>query len=292
MEKNQAKPAAPAVREISCRTVAETVSRLFIEANTELPEDIFSAVRDALEKEESPPARQALRGILDNAEIARKEKLPLCQDTGLAVVFVELGQDVHVTGGDFNACIQEGVKEAYASGHLRKSVCDPLSRENTGDNAPAVIHVEIVPGERLRLIAMPKGGGSENMSAVGMILATSGTEGIRRFVVDAMAKAGPNPCPPVIIGVGVGGSIDLAPILAKKALLRRPGERNRKDPRAAALEEEILAEVNRLGIGPHGFGGNTTALAVHIEMVPCHIASLPVAVSIQCHSARHKEATI
>ncbi|HPL62127.1 MAG: fumarate hydratase [Syntrophales bacterium] len=291
MGKGKARTDGP-VREISCRAVADTVSRLFIEANTELPEDVIGAVRSALEREESPSARQALGEVLENAGIARKEKLPLCQDTGLAIVFAELGQDVHITGGDFNSCIQDGVKKAYAAGCLRKSVCDPLSRENTGDNTPAVIHVEIVPGDRLRLIAMPKGGGAENMSAVGMILATSGPEGIRKFVIDAVVKAGPNPCPPVIIGVGIGGSIDLAPILAKRALLRRVGEVNSLDTRIAELESEILIAVNKLGIGPQGLGGKTTALAVHIEAAPCHIASLPVAVSIQCHSARHREATI
>ncbi len=252
----------------------------------------MSSVRSAMDSEDSELGRHALYSIVENAAAAKADCVPLCQDTGLAVVFVDLGQDVHITGGDFHDAIQEGVRQAYGEGYLRKSLCDPLSRKNTGDNTPAVIHTQIVKGDRLKITAMPKGGGSENMSSVAMLLPTSGAEGIRRHILDAVKKAGPNPCPPIIIGVGIGGSMEHAAVLAKKALLRPLGEKNLQDSRLAALEKEILEEVNGLGIGAQGLGGRTTALAVHIEMVPCHIASLPVAVNIQCHSIRHKEAIL
>jgi fumarate hydratase subunit alpha len=278
-------------REISCRTVSETVKRLFIEANTELGKDVLSAVKRARRTEESERARHALKQIEENARIALKEKAALCQDTGLAVVFAEVGQDVHVVDGDFNEAIQEGVRRAYGEGFFRKSVCDPLTRKNTGDNTPAIIHMETVPGDRIRITVMPKGGGSENSSSLHMLLPTTGTEGIKKAVVGSVEKAGPNPCPPVIVGVGIGGSMDRASILAKKALLRPLGRRQR-DARLAKMEREILADINRLGIGPQGYGGKTTALAVHIVMEPCHIASLPVAVNIQCHAARNKTAVI
>jgi fumarate hydratase subunit alpha len=278
-------------REISCKTVSETVKRLLIEANTELGKDVLSAVRRARRTEESEKARHALKQIEENARIALKEKAALCQDTGLAVVFAEVGQDVHVVDGDFNEAIQEGVRRAYGEGFFRKSVCDPLTRKNTGDNTPAVIHTETVPGDRIRITVMPKGGGSENSSSLHMLLPTAGTEGIKKAVVGSVEKAGPNPCPPVIVGVGIGGSMDRASILAKKALLRPLGRRQR-DARLAKMEREILADINQLGIGPQGYGGKTTALAVHIVMEPCHIASLPVAVNIQCHAARNKTAII
>jgi len=278
-------------REISCRTVSETVKRLFIEANTELGKDVLSAFRRARRTEESERARHALKQIEENARIALKEKAALCQDTGLAVVFAEVGQDVHVVDGDFNEAIQEGVRRAYGEGFFRKSVCDPLTRKNTGDNTPAIIHTETVPGDRIRITVMPKGGGSENSSSLHMLLPTAGTEGIKKAVVGSVEKAGPNPCPPVIVGVGIGGSMDRASILAKKALLRPLGQKQR-DTQLAKMEREILADINRLGIGPQGYGGKTTALAVHIVMEPCHIASLPVAVNIQCHAARIKTAII
>jgi len=204
---------------------------------------------------------------------------------------VELGQDVHVTG-DFNEAVQEGVRRAYRDGFLRKSMCDPISRENTGDNTPAVIHTEIVKGDRIRIIAMPKGGGSENMSSSVMLLPSAGLEGIRKHIVTMVKEAGPNPCPPTIVGAGIGGSSEKSALLAKKALLRPLGEPNRSDTRLSKLEKETLDEINRLGIGPQGYGGQTTSLAVHVEMMPCHIASLPVTVNIQCHVARHKEAVI
>jgi fumarate hydratase subunit alpha len=280
------------IREIDSKLITETVKRLFLEANTCLGADVLAALQISLAREESALGRQVLARILENAAVAREESAPICQDTGLAVVFVELGQDVHVAGGLLNVAIEEGVRQAYDEGFFRKSVCDPLSRANTGDNTPAVIHVEIAAGDRIRLTVMPKGGGSENMSSVTMLLPTAGSEGIRRHVVESVLKAGPNPCPPVIVGVGIGGSIEEALILAKKALLRPLGQENSRDERLNDLEQDILADVNRMGGGPQGFGGSVSALAVHVEMKPCHIASLPVAVNIQCHVARHRDAII
>lgn len=280
------------IREIDSKLITETVKRLFLKANTCLGADVMVALQISLAREESALGRQVLARILENAAVAREESAPICQDTGLAVVFVELGQDVHVAGGLLNAAIEEGVRQAYDEGFFRKSVCDPLSRANTGDNTPAVIHVEIAAGDRIRLTVMPKGGGSENMSSVTMLLPTAGSEGIRRHVVESVLKAGPNPCPPVIVGVGIGGSIEEALILAKKALLRPLGQENSRDERLNDLEQDILADVNRMGGGPQGFGGSVSALAVHMEMKPCHIASLPVAVNIQCHVARHRDAII
>lgn len=280
------------IREIDSKLVTETIKRLFLEANTCLGADVLEALKVSLAREESALGRQVLTLILENAAVAREESVPICQDTGLAVVFVELGQDVHMAGGLLNDAIEEGVRQAYGEGFFRKSVCDPLSRANTGDNTPAVIHVEIGAGDRIRLTVMPKGGGSENMSSVAMLLPTAGREGIRRHVVEAVLKAGPNPCPPVIVGVGIGGSIEESLILAKKALLRPLGRKNSRDERLYGLEQDILADVNRMGGGPQGYGGSVSALAVHVEMKPCHIASLPVAVNIQCHVARHREAII
>lgn len=280
------------VRQIDCRLITATVKKLFIEANTSLGDDVVQALRSALAREESATGRQVLEKILENAEIACREKMPICQDTGLAVVFVEVGQDAHIVGGDLRAAIDEGVRQAYAEGFLRKSVCDPLTRKNTGDNTPAIIHVDIVAGDRLKIIAMPKGGGSENMSAAKMLTPAAGSEGIKKFVLETVEQAGANPCPPVIIGVGIGGSLEEACILAKKALLRPVGEANNKDERLAQMEKELYKSINDLGIGPGGLGGRISALAVNVEMMPCHIASLPVAVNIQCHVARHKEETI
>jgi fumarate hydratase subunit alpha len=280
------------IREIDSKLITETVKRLFLDANTCLGADVLAALQISLAREESALGRQVLARILENAAVAKEESAPICQDTGLAVVFVELGQDVHVAGGLLNAAIEEGVRQAYGEGYFRKSVCDPLSRTNTGDNTPAVIHVEIAAGDGIRLTVMPKGGGSENMSSVTMLLPTAGREGIRRHVVESVLKAGPNPCPPVIVGVGIGGSIEESLILAKKALLRTLGQKNSRDERLNDLEQDILADVNRMGGGPQGFGGSVSALAVHVEMKPCHIASLPVAVNIQCHVARHREAII
>ena len=280
------------LREISSQTVRDAVERLFLEAVTDLGDDVLQALERAASAEVSELGKFALERTVENARLARREHLPICQDTGLAVIFLEIGQDLHVTGGRLNEAVQAGVKGAYGKGFFRKSVCDPLTRANTGDNTPAVIHEEIVPGDRLRIRVMPKGGGSENMSSVTMLLPTTGVEGIRKHIVERVREAGPNPCPPTIVGVGIGGSLEKAALLAKKALLRPLGEPNRSDSRLAALEKETLNEINRLGIGPQGYGGLATSLAVHVEMMPCHIASLPVAVNIQCHAARHKEAVI
>ena len=280
------------LREISCHVVSKTVRDLFIEVNYNLGDDVLDALKHAVDTEESELGRYALGRIIENVDIAGRELLPLCQDTGLAIVFVEIGQDVHVVDGDLYEAIQSGVREAYHDGFLRKSVCDPLSRENTSDNTPAVIHAEIVKGDTIRIVAMPKGGGSENMSSSIVLLPADGIEGIKKHVVDMVEKAGPNPCPPVIVGVGIGGSLEMSALLAKKALIRPVGEPNSKDSRLSTMESEILKEVNALGTGPQGYGGTTTALAVHIEMMPCHIASLPVSVNIQCHVARHGEAVI
>jgi len=279
-------------RNVSAGTITETVKKLFIEANIEPDEGLLPLLTGARESETSELAMHVLDQILDNIRIAREDRMPLCQDTGLALVFIELGQDVHVTEGDLTEAVQEGVRQAYREGFLRKSVCDPLDRRNTGDNTPAVVHTEVVPGSGIRIIAMPKGGGSENMSSIAMLVPAVGRDGIKRYVLDQVLKAGPNPCPPTIIGVGIGGNLEMAAILAKKALLRPLGQPNRRDERLARLEEDLLSEINRLGIGPQGYGGVATSLAVHCEMMPCHIASLPVAVNIQCHVIRHKEAVI
>jgi fumarate hydratase subunit alpha len=280
------------VRRINVKRITKAVRKLFIEANTVLGEDVIEALHQAQSREESETGRQVLQKIIENTDIARRKKMPICQDTGLAVVFVELGQDVHITGGPLHAAIEEGVRQAYNEGYLRKSVCDPLSRKNTTDNLPAIINVDIVSGDRLKIIAMPKGGGSENVSAAKMLTPAAGIDGIKKFVMDTMAAAGANPCPPVIVGVGIGGSLEQSCVMAKKALLRPVGEANRIDERVEQMERELYQSINNLGIGPAGLGGRVTALAVHVEMMPCHIASLPVAVNIQCHVARHKETTL
>jgi fumarate hydratase subunit alpha len=279
------------MREIGFEKIVETVSRLFIEANTELGEDVLDAIRKAKDMEESPTGKEVLAELLENARIAKEEQVPMCQDTGLAVVFVEMGQDVHIVGGHLYEAIQEGVRRGYRDGYLRKSACHPFTRANTGDNTPAIIHMELVPGDRLKIIAMPKGGGSENMSAVAMLTPSVGKPGIMDYVVKRVKEAGSNPCPPVIVGVGIGGTLEKAAILAKRALLRRLGSSN-PDPELDQMERELLERINDLGIGPQGYGGRITALGVFIEMMPCHIASLPVAVNIQCHAARHKEAVL
>ncbi len=281
------------MREIDCQKITEAVSTLFQEACVYLPEDVLSAIKRTRENEESPLARDVLDKILENAEIASKEKIPLCQDTGVAVVFLELGQEVHVTGGDLYAAVEEGVRRGYEQGYLRKSMVNQpfSSRKNTTDNTPPVIHTEIVPGDRLKITAMPKGAGAENMTRLAMMLPGSGSRGIIDFVVNAVDEAGGNPCPPLIIGVGVGGTAEQTLLLAKKALLREVGKPN-PDAEVEELEKDILKRVNDLGIGPMGYGGRTAALAVHIEVFPAHIGSLPVAVNLQCHSARHKETVL
>lgn len=281
------------MREIHCEQIAETVARLCIEACYRLPPDVVQAVQKALQIETSPHGREFLRQILQNADIACCGEYPLCQDTGFTVVFLELGQDVRIVGGDLYACIEEGARRGYQQGYLRKSVVKQpySSRINTQDNTPPVIHTKIVPGERLKITVMPKGGGSENKSYLEMMPPAKGRQGVIDFVVRVVDEAGADPCPPVIVGVGIGGTADYALLLAKEALLREVGKpsENLED---AALEAEILQRVNGLGIGPQGFGGKVTALAVHVNSYPCHIASLPVAVNLQCHSARRKEAVL
>jgi fumarate hydratase subunit alpha len=281
------------MREIEARRVTEAVADLFKQANYGLTEDVLAALRQAREQEESPPGREVLDRILENAAIAADERIPLCQDCGVAMVFLEIGQDVLVVKGDLYDAVNEGVRRAYDESYLRKSmVARPFSdRRNTGDNTPAVIHVDIVPGNQVKIFALPKGAGSENMTRLGMLTPASGRPGVIDFVVRAADEAGANPCPPVIIGVGIGGTAEKALIIAKRALLRRVGEPS-PDRETAGLEREILDEVNRLGIGPMGYGGRITALAVHVETFPAHIGSLPVAVALQCHSARHREITL
>jgi fumarate hydratase subunit alpha len=281
------------MREISSKKVTETVARLFQEANFDLGKDVLDSLKRASDKEESPLGRQVLEQILENARIARGERIPLCQDCGTAVVFLELGQDAHITDGHLNAAVEEGVRQGYDQGYLRKSmVSQPFSaRVNTKDNTPAIIHTEIVSGDNLRITVIPKGGGSENMSRLAMLKPAEGRQGVIDFAVRTVEEAGSNPCPPIIVGVGIGGTADRTMILAKMTLLRPVGQPN-PDPEVAELEKEILERVNSLGVGPQGFGGSTTALAVHVEAFPAHIASLPVAVNLQCHSARHKEAVL
>jgi fumarate hydratase subunit alpha len=281
------------VKEIHTDQIAETVSRLCIESNYYLGEDVLAALRRYREAEVSPVGREVLDQILENSEIARDEQMPLCQDCGLTVVFVELGQAVRITGHDLNEAITEGVRRGYKDGYLRRSMVDrPFSaRVNTNDNTPPVIHTTVVPGDELKITVAPKGGGSENMSQLAMLKPADGREGVVNFVVESVRRAGANPCPPIIVGVGVGGSAEKAMWLAKHSLLREVGQPS-PDSEVAELEADILERVNRIGIGPQGLGGLTTALAVHVETFPCHIASMPVAVNIQCHSARHKEAVL
>lgn len=279
------------MREVHTDEITKVVRDLFMDANCNLGEDVLAAFDHAIEKDESPVAREVMKELKENARIAREENSPICQDTGLAVLFIELGQDVHIVGGDFKDAINEGVKQGYKEGYLRKSACDPFSRKNTGDNTPAIIHLEIVPGDKVKIMAVPKGGGAENMSRVNMLTPAVGIEGVKDFVVNRVKESGSNPCPPTVIGVGIGGTFERSAILAKRALLRKIGGRN-PDPEIAKAEEEVLERINKLGIGPMGYGGNTTSLDVFFEVEPCHIASLPLAVNIQCHASRHKEAII
>jgi fumarate hydratase subunit alpha len=279
------------MREIHAKNITKTVRRLCIEANTTFTEDVIEAYKRGLDEETSPLGKEVFCELLENARIAREESLPACQDTGLAVVFVEMGQDVHVVGGDLNEAIHEGVRQGYRDGYLRMSSLDPLIRENFGDNTPAIIHVEIIPGDKLKLAVVPKGFGSENMARVVMFHPAVGIEGTKRYIVQRVEDSGANACPPVVVGVGIGGTFEKAALLAKKSLLRPIGQRHHR-PDVARVEEELIEEINRLGIGPMGFGGRVTALDVHLEVYPTHIASIPVAVNIQCHSYRHKEATL
>ena len=281
------------MRKIEASDITEAVSRLCQQANFELGQDVLQALKKARQREESPLARDILDNIIKNAGIAREEKLPLCQDCGTAVVFLKVGQDVHITGGDLYTAVADGVCRGYTDGYLRKSmVSQPLSaRTNTGDNTPPVIHTEIVPGDALKIAVMPKGGGAENMSRLVMLKPGAGSKDVTDLVVKTVAEAGGNPCPPLIIGLGIGGTAERTMLLAKEALLRPVGQPN-PDPEIAELEEAILKRVNSLGLGPLGLGGAITALAVHAEVMPTHIASLPVAVNLQCHSARHQEVVL
>jgi len=280
------------MREIDVSEIIPKVRQMCMDANYFLGEDVLGALKSAEKSEESPVGKGILGDIITNAKIAHDQMVPMCQDTGFAVFFVEVGQDVHFRGGLLTDAINEGVRQGYKDGYLRKSILsDPIQRVNTGDNTPAVINYDIVPGDKVKIIFAAKGGGSENMSEVKMMKPSDGVEGLKEFVLDRVRRSGGNPCPPIIVGVGVGGTFDKCAQLAKKSLLREVGSKH-KDPYYAALEDELLEKVNKIGIGPQGLGGRTTALAVFIEAHPCHIASFPVAVNIQCHAARHKEVII
>ena len=281
------------MREINAADITQNVARMFEHSCHYLPEDVLAVLRDARSNEQSPVCREVLDKILENVVVADKEQIPLCQDTGLSVIWLELGQEVHITGGNLCAAVNEGVCQGYGNGYLRKSVVtQPYSaRVNTKDNTPADIWTDIVPGDKLKITVMPKGGGSENMSRLTVITPAAGRQGIIDFVVNRVDEAGGNPCPPVIVGVGIGGTTEKTMMLAKKALLRKVGEPS-PDPENADLEKEILTRVNNLGIGAMGYGGTVTALAVHVETFPCHIASLPVAVNLQCWCDRHEEAIL
>lgn len=279
------------MREVDYSTIVDTVAHLCMDANYFLGEDVINALKQALAKEESETGKDILNQLLKNAEIAKTEKIPICQDCGFAVVFLELGEDVYVKGNIINA-INDGVRKGYTDGYLRKSiVSDPVKGKNTGDNTPAIVHTRIVSGDKIKITVAPKGGGSENMSEVKMMKPADGIEGVKNFVIDRVIRSSSNPCPPTIVGVGIGGTFEYVAYLAKKALLRDIGQRN-SDPFYADVERELLEKINNLGIGPMGLGGRTTALDVFIEVHPRHIASLPVAVNTNCHAARHKTATI
>ncbi|WP_457622317.1 fumarate hydratase [Persephonella sp.] len=281
------------MREIHTSLITEAVKDLVMDAEYNLPEDFIQAIKSSISKEESPIGKEILGEILKNAEVASKEKVAYCQDTGYPVFFVEIGQDVHITGGSIKDAINEGVRKATKEGYLRASIAyDPVfERKNTGDNTPALIYFDIIPGDKIKIKFAAKGGGSENQSKQIMLRPADGLEGVKKFVLQCIANAGPNACPPFTVGVGIGGTFDYSAVLAKKALFRHIGERH-PDPKIASLEEELLDLANQLGVGPLGFGGTITAVDIKIEIAPAHIASLPVAVNIQCHAARHKEIEI
>lgn len=281
------------MREVLAEKIVAAVEKLAMQANYYLTDDVLCCLKRSVETEESPLGKEIIGTIVENAILAKENDAPICQDTGMAVVFVKLGQDVHVTGGDIYQAINEGVAKGYTVGYLRKSVVnDPVfARVNTKDNTPAIIHLEIVPGDKIDIILAPKGFGSENMGALKMCKPSEGVEGVIDFVVDTVSKAGSNPCPPIVVGVGIGGTMEKATYLAKRSLIRELGQKN-QDERYAKLEEEILTRVNATGIGPQGLGGRTTALAVHIEYYPTHIAGMPVAVNINCHASRHAHVEI
>ena len=281
------------MREIKTNDITKTVAHLFEHSCHHLPEDVLAVLNKAREKEKSPVCRDVLDRILENVEISCKEQIPLCQDTGFPIIWLELGQEIHITGGDLYTAVNEGARQGYSNGYLRKSVVLQCfsARVNTKDNTPADIWIEIVPGDKLKIMVMPKGGGSENMSRLTVLSPAQGRQGIIDFVVNRVDESGSNPCPPVIVGVGIGGTTEKTMMLAKKALLRKVGEPN-PDPEVAELERDILQRVNNLGIGAMGYGGTVTALGVHVESFPCHIASLPVAVCLMCWCDRHEEATL
>ena len=277
------------MKTINVNEIIKTVKELSIEANYYLPNDVKEAIEKAEKNEKWPIANNILNKILENSQIASAEKMPICQDTGMACVFIDIGQDVHITGGSLEEAINEGVRQGYAEGFLRKSVVkDPLHRVNTNDNTPALIYYNMVPGDKVKITVAPKGFGSENMSRIAMLKPSDGLEGVKNFVLETVRMAGPNPCPPIVIGVGIGGTFDKAAYLSKKALIRPLNVRN-KDEFYSNLEKELLEDINNLGIGPQGFGGKTTAIGLNIETYPTHIAGLPVAVNINCHATRHKE---
>lgn len=275
------------MKSIQVTVIADAVKKLCMEANYVLPEDIYKALKDGEEREESPVGKAILTDICANADLAQKESMPICQDTGTAVVFVKLGQEVHIEGGLLSEAINEGVRQGYDEGYLRKSIVEnPLYRKNTTDNTPAIIHYEIVAGDGLEIMVCPKGGGSENMSRMYMLKPSQGIEGVKAAVMETVALAGPNACLPMIVGIGMGGNFEMSAYLAKKALTRKIGSQN-VDDRMARIEKELLEAINKTGIGPQGLGGKVTALAVHIEDYPCHIASMPLAINIGCHVNRH-----
>lgn len=280
------------MREIQAQQITDVVEKLCIEANQYLPKDVQGAIKRCRACEDWEIAQGVLDKIITNFEIAEQENVPICQDTGMACVFLEIGQDVHIVGGDLREAVDEGVRRGYDKGYLRKSVVkDPVRRGNTGDNTPAMLYTEIVSGEQIKVTVGPKGFGSENMSAIRMFKPSAGIEGIKDFILETVETAGPNPCPPMVVGVGIGGTFDKCALLAKKALMRSTDERN-PDPYYADLEAEMLEKINKLGIGPQGFGGKTTALALNIETLPTHIAGMPCAVNINCHVTRHKTEVI
>ena len=276
------------IRDVSAALITDMIERMCIEANEYLPADVKFALTRFYDEEDGAVAKTVLKNIIDNYEIAAAEQVPICQDTGMACVFIELGQDVHISGGDLYEAIHEGVRRGYTNGYLRKSVVrDPIDRVNTGDNTPAAITVDIAPGDKVRITVAPKGFGSENMSAIRMFAPSAGLEGVKQFILETAEKAGPNPCPPMVLGIGIGGTFDKCAQLAKRALLR-PLDSENPDPFYADLEKEMLDRINKLGIGPQGFGGRTTAIGVNIEVMPTHIAGLPCAVNMSCHVTRHK----
>jgi fumarate hydratase subunit alpha len=275
------------MREIHVDEIRDNVAQICIDAAYNLSDDVLTAFDRAIETETAPGAKEIIELLKENARIAKEDHIPICQDTGIAIFFVEIGQDLRIKNGFIVDAINEGVRKGYKEGYLRKSVVDPLTRKNTGDNTPAIIYTELVPGDKLRISFMPKGAGSENMSVIRMLRPTEGVEGIKNFVIECVQRAGANPCPPVVIGVGIGGDFEKAALIAKKSLLRPVGSPNPK-LELASLEEMLLKAVNKTGIGPEGLGGKVTAMAVHVESFPCHMASLPVAVNINCHAARHK----